>query len=117
MKDGDETPKIPGRLRREPHLDAQVSALTRRGRGSAEGPPLRPRPPHVTGVGVASAAAMAAHLSSGRVPLTALREAGRRELRAFLDKCAGSKVGAAPPGAHTPPPAGKDGSPNRPSPP
>ncbi|ETE61095.1 Vacuolar protein sorting-associated protein 33A, partial [Ophiophagus hannah] len=35
---------------------------------------------------------MAAHLSSGRVPLTALREAGRRELRAFLDKCAGSKA-------------------------
>lgn len=35
---------------------------------------------------------MAAHLSSGRVNLTALREAGRRELREFLDKCAGSKV-------------------------
>lgn len=38
---------------------------------------------------------MAAHLSSGRVNLTALREAGRRELREFLDKCAGSKVGTA----------------------
>lgn len=38
---------------------------------------------------------MAAHLSSGRVNLTALREAGRRELREFLDKCAGSKVSAA----------------------
>lgn len=36
--------------------------------------------------------AMAAHLSSGRVNLTLLREAGRRELREFLDKCAGSKV-------------------------
>ncbi|XP_049662031.1 vacuolar protein sorting-associated protein 33A isoform X2 [Accipiter gentilis] len=35
---------------------------------------------------------MAAHLSSGRVNLTALREAGRRELREFLDKCAGSKA-------------------------
>lgn len=35
---------------------------------------------------------MATHLSSGRVNLTALREAGRRELREFLDKCAGSKV-------------------------
>ncbi|KAM6193366.1 vacuolar protein sorting-associated protein 33A isoform 2-T2 [Sarcoramphus papa] len=35
---------------------------------------------------------MAAHLSSGRVNLTALREAGRRELRQFLDKCAGSKA-------------------------
>lgn len=35
---------------------------------------------------------MAAHLSSGRVNLTALREAGRRELREVLDKCAGTKV-------------------------
>ncbi|KAL8180105.1 UNVERIFIED_CONTAM: Vacuolar protein sorting-associated protein 33A [Gekko kuhli] len=35
---------------------------------------------------------MAAHLSSGRVNLTLLREAGRRELREFLDKCAGSKA-------------------------
>uniref|UniRef100_A0A8B9GBU4 Vacuolar protein sorting-associated protein 33A n=1 Tax=Amazona collaria TaxID=241587 RepID=A0A8B9GBU4_9PSIT len=35
---------------------------------------------------------MAAHLSSGRVNLNALREAGRRELREFLDKCAGSKA-------------------------
>ncbi|XP_048370449.1 vacuolar protein sorting-associated protein 33A [Sphaerodactylus townsendi] len=35
---------------------------------------------------------MAAHLSSGRVNLTALREACRRELREFLDKCAGSKA-------------------------
>ncbi|XP_053135694.1 vacuolar protein sorting-associated protein 33A isoform X1 [Hemicordylus capensis] len=37
-------------------------------------------------------AAGAAHLSSGRVNLTALREAGRKELREFLDKCAGSKA-------------------------
>ncbi|KAI6076175.1 Vacuolar protein sorting-associated protein 33A isoform X1 [Aix galericulata] len=35
---------------------------------------------------------MAAHLSSGRVNLTALREAGRRELREVLDKCAGTKA-------------------------
>ncbi|XP_053224344.1 vacuolar protein sorting-associated protein 33A isoform X2 [Podarcis raffonei] len=34
---------------------------------------------------------MAAHLNSGRVNLMALREAGRKELREFLDKCAGSK--------------------------
>lgn len=37
--------------------------------------------------------AATAHLSSGRVNLTALREAGRKELREFLDKCAGAKVG------------------------
>lgn len=36
--------------------------------------------------------AATAHLSSGRLNLTALREAGRRELREFLDKCAGSKA-------------------------
>lgn len=35
---------------------------------------------------------MAAHLSYGRVNLNVLREAVRRELREFLDKCAGSKV-------------------------
>ncbi|XP_053224346.1 vacuolar protein sorting-associated protein 33A isoform X4 [Podarcis raffonei] len=35
---------------------------------------------------------MAAHLNSGRVNLMALREAGRKELREFLDKCAGSKA-------------------------
>lgn len=35
---------------------------------------------------------MAAHLSSGRVNLNILREAARKELRVFLDKCAGSKV-------------------------
>ncbi|OBS79097.1 hypothetical protein A6R68_18505 [Neotoma lepida] len=34
---------------------------------------------------------MAAHLSYGRVNLNVLREAVRRELREFLDKCAGSK--------------------------
>lgn len=37
---------------------------------------------------------MAAHLSYGRVNLNVLREAVRRELREFLDKCAGSKVRA-----------------------
>ncbi|KAM6340711.1 vacuolar protein sorting-associated protein 33A isoform 3-T3 [Alca torda] len=47
---------------------------------------------------------MAAHLSSGRVNLTALREAGRRELREFLDKCAGSKVRAGPRGPGPGPP-------------
>ncbi|XP_032458603.1 vacuolar protein sorting-associated protein 33A isoform X3 [Phocoena sinus] len=35
---------------------------------------------------------MAAHLSYGRVNLNVLREAVRRELREFLDKCAGSKA-------------------------
>lgn len=35
---------------------------------------------------------MAAHLSYGRVNLNILREAARKELREFLDKCAGSKV-------------------------
>lgn len=35
---------------------------------------------------------MAAHLSSGRVNLNILREAARKELRVFLDKCVGSKV-------------------------
>ncbi|KAA8578854.1 hypothetical protein FQN60_005322, partial [Etheostoma spectabile] len=35
---------------------------------------------------------MAAHLSYGRVNLNILREAARRELREFLDKCAGSKA-------------------------
>ena len=35
---------------------------------------------------------MAAHLSYGRVNLNVLREAVSRELREFLDKCAGSKV-------------------------
>eukprot|EP00069_Balaena_mysticetus_P013407 bmy_01452T0 len=34
---------------------------------------------------------MATHLSYGRVNLNVLREAVRRELREFLDKCAGSK--------------------------
>ncbi|XP_060049133.1 vacuolar protein sorting-associated protein 33A isoform X3 [Erinaceus europaeus] len=37
-------------------------------------------------------AKMAAHLSYGRVNLNVLREAVRRELREFLDKCAGSKA-------------------------
>lgn len=37
---------------------------------------------------------MAAHLSHGRVDLNVLRVAVRRELREFLDKCAGSKVRA-----------------------
>ncbi|CAM4565751.1 unnamed protein product [Eretmochelys imbricata] len=49
----------------------------------------RDRRCHVTG---RAWRGMAAHLSSGRVNLTALREAGRRELREFLDKCAGSKA-------------------------
>ncbi|XP_060927233.1 vacuolar protein sorting-associated protein 33A [Limanda limanda] len=35
---------------------------------------------------------MAAHLSYGRVNLNILREAARKELREFLDKCAGSKA-------------------------
>ncbi|MEE6504018.1 hypothetical protein FKM82_005048 [Ascaphus truei] len=35
---------------------------------------------------------MSAHLSCGRVNLNVLREAVRRELREFLDKCAGSKA-------------------------
>ncbi|XP_059750942.1 vacuolar protein sorting-associated protein 33A isoform X1 [Balaenoptera ricei] len=35
---------------------------------------------------------MATHLSYGRVNLNVLREAVRRELREFLDKCAGSKA-------------------------
>ncbi|XP_055963142.1 vacuolar protein sorting-associated protein 33A [Sorex fumeus] len=35
---------------------------------------------------------MAAHLCYGRVNLNVLREAVRRELREFLDKCAGSKA-------------------------
>ncbi|KAM4707633.1 vacuolar protein sorting-associated protein 33A [Discoglossus pictus] len=35
---------------------------------------------------------MAGHLSCGRVNLNVLREAVRRELREFLDKCAGSKA-------------------------
>ena len=35
---------------------------------------------------------MASHLSYGRVNLNILREAARKELREFLDKCAGSKV-------------------------
>ena len=35
---------------------------------------------------------MAAHLTNGRVNLNILREAARKELREFLDKCAGSKV-------------------------
>ncbi|XP_038619666.1 vacuolar protein sorting-associated protein 33A [Tachyglossus aculeatus] len=35
---------------------------------------------------------MASHLSYGRVNLNVLREAMRRELREFLDKCAGSKA-------------------------
>ncbi|XP_028913781.1 vacuolar protein sorting-associated protein 33A [Ornithorhynchus anatinus] len=35
---------------------------------------------------------MATHLSYGRVNLNVLREAMRRELREFLDKCAGSKA-------------------------
>lgn len=35
---------------------------------------------------------MAAHLSYGRVNLNILREAARKDLREFLDKCAGSKV-------------------------
>ncbi|XP_029426745.1 LOW QUALITY PROTEIN: vacuolar protein sorting-associated protein 33A-like [Rhinatrema bivittatum] len=35
---------------------------------------------------------MAAHLSYGRVNLNVLREAMRKELREFLDKCAGSKA-------------------------
>lgn len=35
---------------------------------------------------------MAAHLSYGKVNLNILREAARKELREFLDKCAGSKV-------------------------
>ncbi|KAG2470494.1 VP33A protein, partial [Polypterus senegalus] len=34
---------------------------------------------------------MAAHLSYGRVNLNVLREAARKELREFLDRCAGSK--------------------------
>ena len=37
-------------------------------------------------------AKMAAHLSYGRVNLNILREAARKELREFLDKCAVSKV-------------------------
>lgn len=60
---------------------------------------------------VSGCPAMAAHLSSGRVNLTLLREAGRRELREFLDKCAGSKVSGSggrgarrgPPDASVPP--------------
>uniref|UniRef100_A0A8C4YZF6 Vacuolar protein sorting-associated protein 33A n=1 Tax=Gadus morhua TaxID=8049 RepID=A0A8C4YZF6_GADMO len=35
---------------------------------------------------------MAAHLTNGRVNLNILREAARKELREFLDKCAGSKA-------------------------
>uniref|UniRef100_A0A8C8H9T3 Vacuolar protein sorting-associated protein 33A n=1 Tax=Oncorhynchus tshawytscha TaxID=74940 RepID=A0A8C8H9T3_ONCTS len=35
---------------------------------------------------------MSAHLSYGRVNLNILREAARKELREFLDKCAGSKA-------------------------
>ncbi|MCJ8746718.1 hypothetical protein PDJAM_G00145090 [Pangasius djambal] len=35
---------------------------------------------------------MASHLSYGRVNLNILREAARKELREFLDKCAGSKA-------------------------
>lgn len=35
---------------------------------------------------------MAAHLSYGKVNLNILREAARKDLREFLDKCAGSKV-------------------------
>uniref|UniRef100_A0A7N6A8T7 Vacuolar protein sorting-associated protein 33A n=1 Tax=Anabas testudineus TaxID=64144 RepID=A0A7N6A8T7_ANATE len=35
---------------------------------------------------------MAAHLSYGKVNLNILREAARKELREFLDKCAGSKA-------------------------
>uniref|UniRef100_A0A4W6G4B8 VPS33A core subunit of CORVET and HOPS complexes n=1 Tax=Lates calcarifer TaxID=8187 RepID=A0A4W6G4B8_LATCA len=35
---------------------------------------------------------MAAHLSYGRVNLNILREAARKELREFLDKCSGSKA-------------------------
>lgn len=35
---------------------------------------------------------MAAHLSYGRVNLNILREVARKDLREFLDKCAGSKV-------------------------
>ena len=41
---------------------------------------------------VANKEKMAAHLSYGRVNLNILREAARKELREFLDKCAGSKV-------------------------
>ncbi|XP_005922805.2 vacuolar protein sorting-associated protein 33A isoform X1 [Haplochromis burtoni] len=40
----------------------------------------------------ASKEKMAAHLSYGRVNLNILREAARKELREFLDKCAGSKA-------------------------
>ncbi|KAG7253066.1 hypothetical protein CRUP_009122, partial [Coryphaenoides rupestris] len=39
-----------------------------------------------------AAAAAAAHLTNGRVNLNILREAARKELREFLDKCAGSKA-------------------------
>ncbi|XP_043924530.1 vacuolar protein sorting-associated protein 33A [Protopterus annectens] len=35
---------------------------------------------------------MAAHLAYGRVNMSLLREAARRELREFLDKCAGTKA-------------------------
>ncbi|KAJ3603720.1 hypothetical protein NHX12_028461 [Muraenolepis orangiensis] len=35
---------------------------------------------------------MASHLTNGRVNLNILREAARKELREFLDKCAGSKA-------------------------
>lgn len=73
----------PGRGRRTAGLPAPASAVTWRA------PADRRR--HVSRGG-AGGRAMAAHLSSGRVNLTALREAGRRELREFLDKCAGSKV-------------------------
>lgn len=66
----------------------------------------RPRPAAPPAVTCAGGAAMAAHLSSGRVNLTALREAGRRELREFLDKCAGSKVGTAGPRGRRGPGAG-----------
>ncbi|KAG9330157.1 hypothetical protein JZ751_027059 [Albula glossodonta] len=40
----------------------------------------------------AATAKMAAHLTCGRVNLNILREAARKELREFLDKCAGSKA-------------------------
>ena len=45
---------------------------------------------HLTSL--SATAKMAAHLSYGRVNLNILREAARKELREFLDKCAGSKV-------------------------
>lgn len=49
---------------------------------------------------------MAAHLSYGRVNLNVLREAVRRELREFLDKCAGSKVRDGKQGQRPQPPSG-----------